>query len=66
MPPVSKKQARFFRAVESGDAKAPGLSREQASEMVSGYSTKNLPERKGSKKKPRRKGKTLPYPKNGS
>lgn len=47
MPPVSKAQARFMRAAASGDVKAPGLSKEEASEYVSGYKTKNLPERAG-------------------
>jgi hypothetical protein len=49
MPPTSKAQARFMRAVASGDAKAPGLSREEASEYVSGHKTKNLPEHAGKK-----------------
>lgn len=43
MPPVSQKQARFFRAVASGKAKAGGMSPEKAKEMVSGYSTHDLP-----------------------
>ena len=47
MPPVSKAQARFMRAVASGDAKAPGLSKGEASEYVAGHSTRNLPERAG-------------------
>ena len=49
MPPASKKQARFMRAVASGNArkKPSGLSRAEASEFVSGYSTKGLPEKKG-------------------
>ena len=47
MPPVSKAQARFMRAVASGDAKAPGLSKSEAKEYVSGQSTKGLPERAG-------------------
>lgn len=45
MPAKSKAQARFMRAVASGSAKAPGLSRKEAKEYVSGHSTKNLPER---------------------
>ena len=49
MPPTSKAQARFMRAVASGDARAPGLSRKEASEYVSGYKTKNLPEYAGKK-----------------
>ena len=44
MPVKSKAQARFMRAVESGDAKAPGLSRAEAKEFVHGQSTKHLPE----------------------
>lgn len=42
-PPRSKLQAKFMRAIASGTAKAPGLSKKEASEYVSGYSTKNLP-----------------------
>lgn len=34
-----------MRAVASGSIKRSGLSRAQASEYVSGYSTKNLPEK---------------------
>ena len=45
MPPKSKAQARFMRAVASGDAKASGLSKQEAKEYVSGHSTKKLPER---------------------
>lgn len=45
MPPKSKAQARFMRAVASGDVKKPGLSKKQAAEYVSGTSTKNLPAR---------------------
>lgn len=41
---VSKKQARFFRAVASGSVKAPGLSKDKAEEMVAGQKTRNLPE----------------------
>lgn len=51
MPPKSKSQARFMRAVAEGDVKAPGLSKKQAKEYVAGTPTKNLPERA----KPRRK-----------
>lgn len=46
MPPVSKKQARFMRAVASGKLKKPGLSADEAEEFVSGYPTKGLPETK--------------------
>ncbi len=49
MPPSSKAQARFMRAIASGDAQAPGLSKAEASEYVSGHSTENLPERAGRK-----------------
>lgn len=63
MPPVSKKQAGFFRAVESGSITAPGLSPGKAHEMVSGYPTKSLPERAAPKKKARRKADPLPRPK---
>lgn len=44
MPAVSKRQARFFRAVASGKAKASGMSKERALEMVKGHPTKDLPE----------------------
>lgn len=53
MPPKSKAQARLMRAVASGDAKVPGLSKKEAREYVQGTPTKNLPEhvkgKKGSK-----------------
>lgn len=49
MPPTSKAQARYMRAVASGDAKVPGLSKAEATEYVSGHSTKGLPERAGRK-----------------
>lgn len=45
MPPKSKAQAKFMRAVASGDVKKPGLSKKQAEEFVSGTPTKNLPAR---------------------
>lgn len=51
MPPKSKAQARFMRAIASGETSAPGLSREEAQEYVSGYPTKDLPERVSKKKK---------------
>jgi hypothetical protein len=63
MPPVSKSQARFFRAAASGSVRVPGLSKEEAEEYVSGYPTKDLPERKPMKKKTKKKAKPLPYPK---
>jgi len=46
MPPKSKAQSRFMRAVAQGDIKKKGLSRKEAREYVSGHSIKNLPERK--------------------
>jgi hypothetical protein len=47
---VSKKQYRFFRAVQSGSVHAPGMSAQKAGEMLGHQSPKGLPE---SKKKPR-------------
>lgn len=49
----SKRQFRFFKAVESGAAEAPGLTPAKAKEMTGGQSPKGLPER--AKKKQRRK-----------
>lgn len=49
VPARSKAQARFMRAVASGDVKAKGLSRSQAKEYVEGHPTKRLPARKGRK-----------------
>lgn len=46
MPPKSKTQARFMRAIASGSIKKKGLSRKAAKEYVSGYSTKGLPKKK--------------------
>jgi hypothetical protein len=43
MPPKSKAQARFMRAVASGSVRKKGLSKAKAKEYVSGYSTKSLP-----------------------
>ncbi len=43
MPPKSQAQARFMWAVASGKAKAPGLSKKEAKEFVSGHPTKGLP-----------------------
>lgn len=45
MPPKSRAQARFMRAVASGAVKAPGLSRKEAREFVEGHPTKALPEK---------------------
>ena len=50
MPPKSKAQAKFMRAVASGSVNAPGLSKKEAKEYVSGHSTKKLPERVKRKK----------------
>lgn len=44
---VLRKQYRFFRAVQSGSVKAPGLSAEKAGEMIGHQSPKGLPESKG-------------------
>lgn len=52
MPPKSKAQARFFRAVASGDIREKGLSKKQALEFVAHVPTKKLPERV----QPKRKG----------
>jgi hypothetical protein len=46
VPPKSKAQARFMRAVASGKVKKKGLSKKQAKEYVSGYSLKGLPKKK--------------------
>lgn len=47
MPAVSKAQARFMRAVASGDIKKKGLSKAKAHEFVAGQKTRNLPEKAG-------------------
>jgi len=46
LPPKSQKQARWFRAVASGDIKKKGLSKKEAEEYVKGHPTKRLPEKK--------------------
>lgn len=47
MPPVSKRQAAFFRAIAAGRArKRTGLSKAMALEMVKGHPTRGLPQRK--------------------
>ena len=51
MPAVSRKQARFMRAVASGSIKKKGLSKAKALEFVEGQSTKDLPEKVKKKKK---------------
>lgn len=43
MPPTSKAQARFMRAVESGSIKKPGLSPAKAKEFLGHTPTKKLP-----------------------
>ena len=45
MPATSKAQFRFMQGVAHGSIKAPGLSKAQASEYVSGQSPKGLPAR---------------------
>ena len=50
MPPKSQKQARWFRAVASGDIKKKGLSKKTAQEYVEGHPVKYLPEKKRKKK----------------
>lgn len=50
MPPKSKAQARWLRAVASGDIKKKGLTKAEAKEYVEGHPTKSLPERKRKKK----------------
>jgi hypothetical protein len=57
MPPKSKRQARFMRAVASGKVrkKAKGLTKKEAQEFVSGHPTKGLPETARKKKKKKRK-----------
>jgi len=50
MPPKSKAQAKFMRAVASGEVKQPGLSRARAKEYVEGYPTKGLPNKVKPKK----------------
>ena len=56
MPPKSKAQARFMRAVAGGKVKKKGLSKVEAKEYVSGYSTKGLPEKKSKKSTRHKKG----------
>jgi hypothetical protein len=55
MPPVSKAQARLFRAIAAGRAtKRTGLSKALALEMVKGHPTRGLPERKKRRRRRRR------------
>lgn len=42
MPVKSKAQFRFMKAVESGNAKAPGLSKEEAAEYTKGVKGKRF------------------------
>lgn len=51
MPPKSKAQARFMRAVAGGEIKQKGLSKKQAQEFVQGYPTKSLPNKVRKKKR---------------
>jgi len=51
LPPRSKKQAAWFRAVASGDIKKKGLSKKTAQEYVEGHPISSLPERKRKKGK---------------
>lgn len=51
-PAKSKKQFRFLKAVESGNAKdAHGLTKKQAEEFTKGQSPKDLPAKAPAKKK---------------
>ena len=52
---TSKAQYRWFKAVEAGDVKAPGLSPSQAAEMTEGQSQAGLPERSRKAGRGRRK-----------
>lgn len=47
---VSKRQYRFFRAVQSGSVHAKGLSPHEAGEMIGHQSPKGLPESKTKKR----------------
>ncbi len=53
MPPKSKAQARFLRAVCSGRARnvPKSLTKEMACEMVEGFRTRQLPERKSGRRR---------------
>jgi len=46
LPPRSKKQAAWFRAIASGDIKKKGLSKKEAGEYVKGHPIRDLPEKK--------------------
>ena len=45
MPPKSRAQARFLGAVAGGQAKASGLSKDEAKEYLRGSKLKTLPEK---------------------
>jgi hypothetical protein len=48
MPAQSKSQFRFFKAIQNGSIKSPGLSPQKAKEYTSeNKSLKSLPEKKG-------------------
>ncbi len=49
VPVKSRAQLRFMQAVAHGSAKAPGLSKTEAAELVKGQSPKGLPARKRKK-----------------
>ena len=51
MPATSRAQYRLMRAVASGDAHLPGMTKKQGEEYVAGQSPKGLPERKKPKTK---------------
>jgi hypothetical protein len=57
MPSKAKSQSqyRFFRGVQSGRIKAPGLSAEEAGEMVGHQSPKGLPEKAAGRKAQRQR-----------
>ena len=42
---TSKAQFRLMKAVEAGDAKLPGMTKEKAAEMTAGQGQAGLPER---------------------
>ena len=55
MPATSRRQYRLMRAVCSGHANMPGLSKAEACEYVHGQSPKGLPETAPKGRKRRRK-----------
>ena len=50
MPATSKKQFRFMKAVEEGDIKKKGLSKEEARDFTRGVKPSSLPVRAKKKK----------------